>query len=57
MFEKEAALRRNESHQQRLMLDQISTQLRNQLQAVENRNPVATHPERPTLAFDPQNGK
>jgi hypothetical protein len=56
MFEKEAALRRNESHQQRRLLDQISTQLRHQLQAVENRNP-STHSERPTLEFDPQNGK
>ena len=57
MFEKEAALRRNESHQQRLLLDQISTQLRTQLQAVEGRGPSASRPDRPTLALDPQNGK
>jgi hypothetical protein len=57
MFEKEAALRRNESHQQRLLLDQISTQLRSQLQAVTNPRPPGTDPDRPALAFDPQNGK
>ncbi len=57
MFEKEAALRRNESHQQRLMLDQISTQLRSQLQAVESRSPAGPSRDRPTLSLDAKNGK
>jgi hypothetical protein len=58
MFEKEAALRRSESHQQRLLLDQISTQLRTQLEAVEgHRSSGAPRTDRPALALDPSNGK
>jgi hypothetical protein len=57
MFEKETAVRRNESHRQRLLLDQISTQLRTQLETVGNRGATAPPPERPTLAFTPENGK
>lgn len=36
MFQKEAALRRDQDHQKRILLDQISEQLRKQLQIVEN---------------------
>lgn len=57
MFEKETAVRRNESHRQRLLLDQISTQLRAQLETVGSRGATAPAPERPTLAFTPENGK
>ena len=58
MFEKEAALRRSESHQRRLLLDQISAQLRTQLEAVEgHRGSGASRSDRPALAMDPSNGK
>jgi hypothetical protein len=36
MFQKEVALRRDQSQQKRLLLDQISEQLRSQLETVEN---------------------
>jgi hypothetical protein len=36
MFQKEAALRRDQAQQKRLLLDQISEQLRNQLQTIQN---------------------
>ncbi|MBI4660396.1 MAG: hypothetical protein HY735_16290 [Verrucomicrobia bacterium] len=37
MFQRETALRRDQSQQKRLMLDQISEQLRSQLETVDNR--------------------
>ena len=36
IFQKEAALRRDQDHQKRVLLDQISEQLRKQLQTMEN---------------------
>lgn len=36
MFQKEAAVRRDQDHQKRMLLDQMSEQLRRQLQKVEN---------------------
>jgi len=39
MFQKEALLRRDQAHQQRTLLDQISGQLRTQLAAFENGHP------------------
>lgn len=38
LFQKEAALRRDRTHQQRLLLSQIAEQLKTQLEAVENGN-------------------
>jgi hypothetical protein len=55
LFQKEAALRQDQSHQKRLFLDQISEQLRTQLQTVEN-----SHAERfatPPTALASRNGQ
>ena len=40
MFQKETALRRDQSQQKQRMLDQISEQLRSQLETVDNRGPA-----------------
>jgi hypothetical protein len=55
LFQKESALRQDQSHQKRLFLDQISEQLRTQLQTVEN-----GHAERftnPPPALTSRNGQ
>ncbi len=57
IFQKEVALRQDQSQQKRILLDQISEQIRNQLQSVENgvladRSRLSTGP-----AFNGQNGK
>jgi hypothetical protein len=57
MFQKEAALREDQGHHQRLLLDQISQQLRDQLRAVENGRPAALDARTPVQAPDGGNGK
>ena len=51
LFQKEAALRRDQSQQKRLMLDQISEQLRSQLESVgiESNSGRNHNPQTPTL--------
>lgn len=57
MFQKETALRRDQSQQKRIMLDQISDQLRNQLETIGNDNGSGRNQNLPTQALARQNGK
>ena len=57
MFQKETGLRRDQSQQKRLLLDQISEQLRNQLQHVENGGIADRSRAAPIAALERQNGK
>ena len=54
MFQKEAALRREQSHQQKTLLDQISNQLRNHLRGVGNGDAATSDEPLPRLVEDRQ---
>ena len=57
MFHKEAALRRDQGRQKRLMLDQISEQLRTQLQSMENGRTTGAELVSHNAAPERQNGQ
>ena len=44
LYQKEVHLRRDESHQKRLLLDQISERLRSQLEGVQSGLDLETNP-------------
>jgi hypothetical protein len=59
MFQKEAATRRDETHQKQVLLDQISNQLRTQLAGIGSHKADSepNAPDRQTLTFGRENGK
>ncbi|MEW6156513.1 MAG: hypothetical protein AB1813_03735 [Verrucomicrobiota bacterium] len=57
LYQKESALRRDQSHQKRLLLDQITEEIRTQLETVENGNRSATDRRVSSLNLSQQNGK
>ena len=57
MFQKEAALRRDQSQQKRLLLDQISDQIRTQLENVENGNRLPRNNHGVGAVAEGSNGK
>ena len=56
MFQKEAAQRRDQSHQKQVLLDQISEQLRSQLESVGNQNSRTRTLTPPLTTLGRQNG-
>lgn len=57
MFQKEAALRRDQSQQKRVLLDQISEQLRSQLETVGANGNLTRNHNSPTPALGRANGQ
>lgn len=56
LFQKESALRRDQSHQKRLLLEQISEQLKTQLQSVDNGGPNMRDHAPQSLTFEASRG-